>query len=38
VRENAAMFGYEIPDALWPALVGRGLLDADLPLPSPLGG
>jgi D-threo-aldose 1-dehydrogenase len=33
VRDNAAMSGYDIPDALWPALVDRGLLAADLPLP-----
>ena len=33
VRDNAEMFGREIPDALWHALVGRGLLDEDVPLP-----
>jgi D-threo-aldose 1-dehydrogenase len=33
VRDNAAMFGYDIPDDLWHALVARGLLDEDLPLP-----
>jgi D-threo-aldose 1-dehydrogenase len=33
VRDNAAMFSYDIPDGLWHALVDRGLLDADLPLP-----
>ncbi|MGW1839216.1 aldo/keto reductase [Streptomyces sp. NPDC002067] len=31
--ENAALFGHDIPAALWPALVDRGLLDADVPLP-----
>jgi D-threo-aldose 1-dehydrogenase len=34
VRDNAAMFAYDIPDALWSALVDRGLLAADLPLPQ----
>ena len=34
VEENAEMFAYEIPDALWPALVELGLLDGDLPLPA----
>ncbi len=39
VVENAEMFAYEIPDGLWPALVERGLLDADLLLPTaPAGG
>jgi D-threo-aldose 1-dehydrogenase len=33
VRDNAAMFGYDIPQALWSALVDRALLAADLPLP-----
>lgn len=33
VRDNAAMFGHHIPDDLWPALVERGLLDEDVPLP-----
>lgn len=33
VRDNAAMFAYDIPDALWHALTGRGLLAAGLPLP-----
>ena len=27
------LFGHDIPDALWHALVARGLLDADMPLP-----
>jgi D-threo-aldose 1-dehydrogenase len=36
VRDNAEMFGREIPDALWPALVEEGLLDADVPLPTGL--
>jgi D-threo-aldose 1-dehydrogenase len=36
VRDNAELFAYDIPDALWPALVRRGLLDKDQPLP--LGG
>jgi D-threo-aldose 1-dehydrogenase len=27
------MFGHHIPDDLWPALVERGLLDEDVPLP-----
>jgi D-threo-aldose 1-dehydrogenase len=33
VRDNAEMFGYDIPDELWHALVRRGLLDDDIPLP-----
>ncbi|MEU8826435.1 aldo/keto reductase [Streptomyces sp. NPDC048636] len=33
VRDNAALFGHDIPDELWHALVRRGLLDDDLPLP-----
>jgi D-threo-aldose 1-dehydrogenase len=33
VRDNAELFGYDIPDELWPALVERGLLDEDVPLP-----
>ncbi|MEE4544602.1 aldo/keto reductase [Streptomyces sp. V4-01] len=33
VRDNAAMFDHDIPDELWPALVERGLLDEDVPLP-----
>lgn len=33
VRDNAVMFGYDIPDDLWHALVDRGLLDEDVPLP-----
>ncbi|MFF2813085.1 aldo/keto reductase [Streptomyces sp. NPDC058000] len=31
--ENAALFHHPVPDDLWPALVARGLLDPDLPLP-----
>ncbi|MDJ0344594.1 aldo/keto reductase [Streptomyces sp. H10-C2] len=34
VRDNAALFSYGIPAALWPALVERGLLDEDIPLPG----
>ncbi|MFJ9409971.1 aldo/keto reductase [Streptomyces sp. NPDC101393] len=34
VRENAALFARDIPDELWSALVARGLLDPDLPLPT----
>ncbi|MEC4016695.1 aldo/keto reductase [Streptomyces sp. H27-D2] len=34
VRDNAELFGHDIPDALWHALVDRGLLDGDLPLPT----
>lgn len=33
VRDNAELFGYDIPDELWSALVERGLLDDDIPLP-----
>lgn len=33
VRDNAELFSYDIPDALWHALVARGLLDEDVPLP-----
>ncbi|NUS09825.1 MAG: aldo/keto reductase [Streptomyces sp.] len=33
VRDNEAMFGYDIPDAMWHALVDAGLLDRDVPLP-----
>ncbi|HEY3478369.1 MAG TPA: aldo/keto reductase, partial [Streptomyces sp.] len=33
VRDNAALFSYDIPDAMWHALVAEGLLDADVPLP-----
>ncbi|MFC4032237.1 aldo/keto reductase [Streptomyces polygonati] len=33
MRDNAAMFDYDIPDDLWHALVERGLLDEDVPLP-----
>ncbi|MFH8408273.1 aldo/keto reductase [Streptomyces sp. NPDC018019] len=33
-RENAGLFTYDIPDALWHALTERGLLDPDLPLPT----
>ncbi|QNA72570.1 aldo/keto reductase [Streptomyces sp. So13.3] len=36
VRDNAALFTYEIPDGLWSALVERGLLDEDIPLPAPV--
>ncbi|MEK8170061.1 hypothetical protein NKH77_10790 [Streptomyces sp. M19] len=32
-RENAELFGHDIPDELWRALVGHGLLDDDIPLP-----
>jgi D-threo-aldose 1-dehydrogenase len=32
-RDNAEMFAYDIPDGLWHALVDRGLLDDDVPLP-----
>ncbi|WEB43463.1 aldo/keto reductase [Streptomyces yunnanensis] len=31
--ENAALFRHPVPDGLWHALVARGLLDPDLPLP-----
>lgn len=34
VRDNAALFTYEIPGGLWSALVERGLLDEDIPLPA----
>ncbi|MFI0223752.1 aldo/keto reductase [Streptomyces lydicus] len=33
MTENAALFRHPVPDALWHALVARGLLDAGLPLP-----
>jgi D-threo-aldose 1-dehydrogenase len=33
VRDNAAMFALDIPDAMWHALVAHGLLDEDVPLP-----
>ncbi|MFF8372392.1 aldo/keto reductase [Streptomyces lydicus] len=33
MTENAALFNHPVPDALWHALVARGLLDAGLPLP-----
>ena len=33
VRDNAAHFSHDIPDAMWHALVAEGLLDADVPLP-----
>jgi D-threo-aldose 1-dehydrogenase len=33
MRDNAAMFAREIPDALWHALVEQRLLDEDVPLP-----
>jgi D-threo-aldose 1-dehydrogenase len=33
VRDNAEMFTRDIPDGLWRALVARGLLDDDVPLP-----
>ncbi|AOP46729.1 aldo/keto reductase [Streptomyces lydicus] len=33
MAENAALFHHPVPDALWHALVDRGLLDAGLPLP-----
>ncbi|CAM5292654.1 Oxidoreductase OS=Streptomyces antimycoticus OX=68175 GN=SSPO_077080 PE=4 SV=1 [Streptomyces antimycoticus] len=35
VRDNAALFTHDIPDELWQALVARGLLDEDIPLPVP---
>ncbi|MEW2521942.1 aldo/keto reductase [Actinacidiphila alni] len=38
VRDNAALFTYDIPDALWTALVARGLLDRDVPLPAAAPG
>ncbi|MDG9705635.1 aldo/keto reductase [Streptomyces sp. DH37] len=34
VRDNARMFAHEVPDAMWRALVGHGLLGEDLPLPG----
>jgi D-threo-aldose 1-dehydrogenase len=37
VRDNAAMFALDIPDAMWHALVARGLLDEDVPLPAATG-
>jgi D-threo-aldose 1-dehydrogenase len=37
VRDNAELFSYEIPDELWTALVARGLLDKDVPLPLGVG-
>ncbi|MFD7667890.1 aldo/keto reductase [Streptomyces sp. NPDC059788] len=37
-RENAELFAYDIPDALWTALTGRGLLGTDLPLPTAAPG
>ncbi|MFI1432700.1 aldo/keto reductase [Streptomyces lydicus] len=33
MAENAALFHHPVPDALWHALVARGLLGAGLPLP-----
>lgn len=36
-RDNAALFSYDIPDAMWHALVARGLLDEDVPLPLSAG-
>ncbi|MFJ6607257.1 aldo/keto reductase [Streptomyces lydicus] len=33
MAENAALFHHPVPDALWHALVARGLLDAGLPMP-----
>ncbi|GDY52344.1 hypothetical protein SVIO_029670 [Streptomyces violaceusniger] len=33
VRDNAELFALDIPDELWQALVRRGLLDDDIPLP-----
>ncbi|MGP3941970.1 aldo/keto reductase [Streptomyces sp. 6N106] len=35
VRDNAELFTHDIPDELWQALVARGLLDEDIPLPVP---
>lgn len=32
-RDNAEMFAHDIPDDMWHALVARGLLDKDVPLP-----
>lgn len=37
VRDNEAMAGHDIPDAMWHALVAEGLLDADVPLPLTAG-
>ncbi len=34
VRDNAALFGRHIPDALWYDLVDRGLLGESVPLPT----
>ncbi|MCQ4046484.1 aldo/keto reductase [Streptantibioticus rubrisoli] len=34
VRDNAALFGWPVPDALWYELVDRGLLDEGVPLPT----
>jgi D-threo-aldose 1-dehydrogenase len=34
VRDNAALFSYDIPDAMWASLVERGLLAEDIPLPA----
>ncbi|MCZ4118233.1 aldo/keto reductase [Streptomyces sp. H39-S7] len=34
VRDNAALFSYDIPAPMWTALVERGLLDEDIPLPA----
>ncbi|WP_432251820.1 aldo/keto reductase [Streptomyces sp. HNM1019] len=33
VRDNAELFAHDIPGELWQALVRRGLLDDDIPLP-----
>jgi D-threo-aldose 1-dehydrogenase len=40
VADNARMAAVPVPDELWHALVDRGLLDADVPLPlsGPAGG
>lgn len=38
MRDNAEMFAHDIPDELWTALVERGLLDEDVPLPTPTHG
>lgn len=37
-RENAELFTYDIPDALWHALTDRGLLAPGLPLPTTAPG
>lgn len=37
VRDNAAMAALPVPDAMWHALVARGLLDEDVPLPLTAG-